>query len=246
MGARTINASTVLLVSPHPDDGELGGGATIRVLIGLGFRVQCVVLTRGERSGEPVVREREGRAALACLGVPDENVYLGDFPDTGIPATHDTIAFLERFVCEELWAAFIPSVHDTHQDHRNTAYACWSAFRSVQRVLAYESPSVTAQFQPNTFVQINGHLKHKWRALNCHKTQVSQGKVYLQYRSIVHLAAFRGAQNGVDYAEAFEAIRLRIDPGTMLPGSRRGRGAALDGHTPRNVLPDLGPCATDS
>ncbi len=214
-----MNASIVLLVGAHPDDIELGCAATICVFLKLGYRVQCVILTRGERSGDPVVREREGRAALAGLGVPDENVHFGEFPDTGIPATHETITFLERFVETELWGAFIPSVHETHQDHRNAAYACWSTFRGVPRLLAYESPSVTAQFQPNTFVEVDGHLRRKWRALNCHRTQVSQGKMYLQYRSIVNLAAFRGAQNGVDYAEAFEALPLRIDPGTNLAAS---------------------------
>jgi hypothetical protein len=44
--------------------------------------------------------------------------------------------------------------------------------------------------------------------------------MYLQYRSMVQLAAFRGQQNGVNYAEAFEAVRLRIDPGFVAPSSR--------------------------
>lgn len=237
-----MNASTVLVVGAHPDDGCLGCGGTIRVFLKLGFRVQCVVLTRGERSGDPEVREREERVALTCLGVPNEGIHFGDFPDTAIPLSHDTIAFLERFGGDDLWAAFIPSAHETHQDHRNLAHACWSAFRGVQRLLAYESPSVTAQFQPNTFVDVNGHVKHKWRALNCHRSQVSQGKMYLQYRSITALAAFRGAQNGVRYAEAFEAIRLRIDWGAVLPRNRRGPGRARD----RCTQPTTSPSATDT
>ena len=41
-------------------------------------------------------------------------------------------------------------------------------------------------------------------------SQIAQARMYLQYESMVHLAAFRGQQNGVEYAEAFEVIRFCI------------------------------------
>ncbi len=88
------------------------------------------------------------------------------------------------------------------------------------RILAYESPSVTPAFNPNVFVPIGGCVRKKWDALRCHRSQIAQNRMYLQYRSMVQLAAFRGEQNGVDYAEAFEAVRLRIDPG-FVGRSRR-------------------------
>lgn len=81
------------------------------------------------------------------------------------------------------------------------------------RILAYESPSVTPAFNPNVFVPIDGFVKKKWAALRCHRSQIAQNRMYLQYRSMVQLAAFRAQQNGVNYAEAFEAVRLRIDSG---------------------------------
>jgi LmbE family N-acetylglucosaminyl deacetylase len=208
-----MGSKRVLFVAPHPDDVEIGCGATICAFVQASFEVACVFLTRGEGGGDPDVREKESRKACASLGLRKGKIFFGGFPDTGITDSHEVIAFLEGFVDDRLWGVFVPSVHETHQDHRHAGEACHSAFRRVGRILAYESPSVTPAFNPNVFVPIDAFVKKKWDALRCHRSQIAQNRMYLQYRSMVQLAAFRGQQNGVNYAEAFEAVRLRIDPG---------------------------------
>jgi len=217
-----MGSERVLFVAPHPDDVEIGCGATICAFVQARFEVACVFLTRGERGGDPDVREKESRKACASLGLRQGNIFFGSFPDTGITVSHEVIAFLERFVDERLWGVFVPSVHETHQDHRHAGEACQSAFRRLGRILAYESPSVTSAFNPNVFVPIGGLVRKKWDALRCHHSQIDQNRMYLQYRSMVQLAAFRGQQNGVEYAEAFEAVRLRIDPGLTVWKKQRG------------------------
>ena len=203
----------VIFVGCHPDDIEIGCGGSVSLFVRLGFKVICVFLTRGEQAGDPAVREMESQRACQRLGVPAENIHWGTFPDTAVQDSHQTIAFLEQFAGGQVWGVFVPSRHETHQDHRHAAQACLSAFRRVTRILAYESPSVTPEFQPNAFIRIDGHLAHKWAALECHRSQIVHGnKMYLQYRSMIRMAEYRGQQNAVDYAEAFEALRFQIDP----------------------------------
>jgi LmbE family N-acetylglucosaminyl deacetylase len=117
--------------------------------------------------------------------------------------------------------ALIPSVHEKHQDHRHAAHAAETALRCVPRLLAYESPSTTAAFMPTSFADITHHLDDKWRALQCHRSQLAKC-MSLEYESMVHLAAFRGQQTGVRFAEAFETLRfvLPMAPARSDPNPR--------------------------
>ncbi|MFQ5952761.1 MAG: PIG-L deacetylase family protein, partial [Candidatus Omnitrophota bacterium] len=77
---------TFLIVSPHPDDSELGIGGTIIKLKKKGHKVFMVDLTSGEPTpfGSEEKREKETRKSTKLLGVDDrvnlglENRYLFD------------------------------------------------------------------------------------------------------------------------------------------------------------------------
>jgi LmbE family N-acetylglucosaminyl deacetylase len=206
--------SVVVFVSPHPDDLELGAFGALAYSLERGFKVLCIYVTRGERGGTPEVREAESRAALKKVGVTGSQVVFGPFTDTRIPDSYKTIKFLEdecRTVDGDIYAAFVPSEHERHQDHRNLALSCQTAFRHCPIILGYESASATAEFKPTTFVDITRFIDLKNEALQCHKSQMTQQKMYLEYRAMVSLAAFRGRQAGVEFAEAFETHRYVID-----------------------------------
>jgi LmbE family N-acetylglucosaminyl deacetylase len=203
---------SIIAVGAHPDDLEIGCGGTICTLAASGFQVKCIFLSRGGCGGDPRVRVRESTIACEHLGVLPQNVLFGDFPDTRITDSIETISFLEQFANDEVFAALIPSAHDDHQDHRRAARACVSAFRRVPRLLAYESPSASAAFRPNAFVEITQFFRTKWAALRCHKSQITRDKSRFDYRSMLRLAAVRGRQVGVHFAEAFETSRLLLEP----------------------------------
>ncbi len=199
-----LNSKTILAVGAHPDDIELGCGGTICGASAAGKRVIAVFLTKGEKSGDPKNRERESTRALSILGTKE--VIFGDFPDTEIPGSHKGVEFLENFF--ELYkpdTVLTHTFHDTHQDHRQVASLCLSAFRNVSRLLSYETPRATGDFSPNYFVDISGFVQTKWDALNCHVSQKT--KRYLAYESMVNLSSFRGSQANVSSAEAFELLR---------------------------------------
>jgi LmbE family N-acetylglucosaminyl deacetylase len=199
-----LGSNVVLAVGAHPDDIELGCGGTIRAAVVAGKKVVAVFLTRGEKSGDPSQRSLESKRALAVLGVTD--VYFGEFPDTEIPNSSKVIDFLEDFHNKTKPETVLThTIHDLHQDHRQVAWHSLSAFRNASRLLAYESPRVTGAFNPAYFVDISGHVTHKFEALKCHLTQ--NQKRYLAYESMVNLSSFRGSQVGLGAAEAFEVVR---------------------------------------
>ncbi|MGB2754697.1 MAG: PIG-L deacetylase family protein [Phycisphaerae bacterium] len=215
-GARAPTRPKVLFVGPHPDDIEIGAGCSVSIYAERGFDVQCIYLTKGERGGDPDVRVKESTEACALLGVPCDHVFFGDFEDTRVPDSFDTVNFLEQFCDERTWAVFVSSPDEAHQDHRHTALCSMAAYRNVRRLLAYETPSTTAGFLPTAFVDVTGYIRRKWQALRCHRSQLAKCRTYLEYRSMRGLAGFRGRQAGVRFAEAFQTIRFVIDPSWQM------------------------------
>lgn len=200
-----------LFIGCHPDDIELGCAGTVRCFVDHGYEVLCVFLTRGDCGGDAAVRAEESRRACRILGVSADHVFFGMFPDTRVPDSAETIAFLEGFCGGDVAYAFVPSVNEVHQDHRHASHSCVTAFRRIPRLFAYESPSVTPAFTPSAFVDITRHIRDKRAALKCHASQIRQRRMYLDYRSMLRLAAFRGSQIGVRFAESFEVVRLLVE-----------------------------------
>ena len=107
----------IVVVSPHPDDAELGMGGTIARLVCEGHDVLVVDLTNGEPTprGTPERRAAEAAAADAVLGCTRRNLGL---PNRAlahtIEARHQLAAVLREHRCEILFA---PHPEDAHPDH---------------------------------------------------------------------------------------------------------------------------------
>lgn len=208
----------VLVVLAHPDD-ELGVAGTCAFLRERGFEIIVIYATKGEAglvpSADPEVRVEEAIAAWEVLGVARENIFFGDFEDTRVSSGSDMIHFLEVFcdVIGTVFLAFIHSKNDRHQDHRSVAMAAQAAFRNLDRVLAYESPSKSLDFRGELCVDISTTIRKKVLALKCHQSQLNQKRTYLKTRDIVSGNAANGSRFGVGYAEAFEVVKLLLwDP----------------------------------
>lgn len=107
-----------LVVSPHPDDAELGMGGTILVLAARGHRVVIVDLTSGEPTpyGDEEKRARETETATEILGI-HERMNLG-LPNRYLFDTRETrlqLAGKIRLVKPD--ALFCPIASDAHPDH---------------------------------------------------------------------------------------------------------------------------------
>jgi bacillithiol biosynthesis deacetylase BshB1 len=177
---------TVLCIGAHPDDVELGMGATIVAMVKAGARVVIVDLTDGEPTphGDHETRMREAGEAAKQLGVaarhtlPFPNRHLADAPEP-----RRAVAELIRQYRPT--RVFLPSPIDAHPDHVAAAAIGLAARFHAKLVktdmtgdpwypkLVFEYPAVHARFtvRPSFVVDISETLEQKLAALRCYQSQ---------------------------------------------------------------------------
>jgi LmbE family N-acetylglucosaminyl deacetylase len=195
----------ILAIGAHPDDIELGCGGTINLYNLNNHLVYGLILSNGERSGDPVIRKQETVDSLNALGV--KRLFFGELPDTKIGNDISTISVIEDIVNKlKPNIIFTHSINEIHQDHRNTAISTFSAARSVPTILCYESPSLMLDFKPQCYHDIIKTIDQKIEALKLHKSQID--KRYFKIDAILGLAKYRGNQINLKYAESFEVFKM--------------------------------------
>lgn len=197
----------ILAIGAHPDDVEIGCGGALLAACDLGHEIYIYVATRGEKSGNPRVREEETKRTAEIIRA--EGLKIADFPDTKLKRDGELIDSIESFMKEiEPHVVFCHTQNDQHHDHQAVALSTIEACRFVPNVLSYESPSAR-NFQPQTFIDITGVISKKLKLLDIFWSQ--RGKQYLRKNAIVGLAEYRAFQTRVEqikYAEAFEVNKI--------------------------------------
>lgn len=218
-----------LLVVAHPDDEVLGAGASIYKWTREGHAVDVAIMcTEAKaRAFRPSDAELEGDtdAAVSFLGVKKK--YEGTFPNIEMNTVPHLklVQFIESAIIESQPDVVITHhPADTNNDHLQTSMACQEAIRlfqrrpEVRRIREFwymEVPSCTEwaindamnQFRPNCYVRVGKEcVDAKIQALSMYRGVM---RPYPHPRSaeyITGLAAVRGSQWGLDYAEAFEVV----------------------------------------
>lgn len=215
-----------LLVVAHPDDEILGFGATGAKLVEQGEIVQPVILSSGAeyRTQRPATPQLLADIERANGVVGFQAPVLGSFPNIQM----NTIPHIDivRFI-EEQVAAFNPSRIVTHHpsdlnnDHLQVSRCCAAAARLYQRqpsgdrlrsFMYMEVPSATdwgfpgqsSPFVPERFVEVGGFIEKKLEALACYRSVMRPYPHPRSAEAIRALAQFRGAQSGLNMAEAFQ------------------------------------------
>lgn len=204
----------VLVLAPHTDDVELGAGGTIAKLIEQGASVTYVAFSTAEQSLlEGLPRDTlaiEVKAATQALGIASENLIIRNYEVRKLNYSRQDI--LEELIVlrkkNSYDLVFVPSCYDIHQDHATVRDEAIRAFKNTT-ILGYEL--VWNNFTSSS-VCINvieeRHLQKKIESLNEYKSQ--NFRSYLSKEFIRSLAIVRGTQIGVQFAEAFDVIRLII------------------------------------
>lgn len=199
----------VLMVAAHPDDVELGAAGLALLLKRSGWVLHYVVLAG---VGYPKAEELMSELARSCelMGVKDQLVC--DFPNTQLPdhshEIRNVLVRLEENIRPGL--VLIPSVNDTHQDHVAVASESVRTFRHRETILSYEIHRHGSYvFKPNVFVDIESVLEEKLEVLASYKTQLH--RAYFNEDVFRSIARVRGTQVGIEYAEAFEAVKVFYD-----------------------------------
>ncbi len=220
----------ILFVVAHPDDEVLGAGATIHKLAGEGHRIAVVTLANhaAARANLSETLASDQQNAFDILGV--QRSYTGDFPNIQMNTVPHLklVQFIEAAIAD--WDAEAIYTHhpsDTNIDHVMTSGAAQAASRLFQRregikrlkqFVYMEVPSSTEwsleppanRFCPNMFVEIGRDgVDVKLKALAAYAGVMRPYPHPRSEEAIVGLAAYRGAQAGCNYAEAFESVFFR-------------------------------------
>lgn len=178
----------VLAIGAHPDDVELGCGATLAKLARQGKKVGILHLTRGERGtrGTAEERRKEAEGAARALGAVElDFLDCGDGSlRTGEAEEDALIAKLREWRPELLLG---PSPSDRHPDHARSHQlvqaACFYAGlrnRHPESGDPYRPGAVFSfmqhdPFEPSFIVDVRETWEAKIEALRCYHSQLYQG-----------------------------------------------------------------------
>lgn len=223
-----------LVVVAHPDDEILGFGATGAKLAARGEIIQPVILCGDvdARTLRPSNQELASDIASANAKAGFQPPVLGSFSNIKMNTVPhlDLVRFIEAQI-ERFAPARILTHHpsDLNDDHGQVARSCLPAARLSQRrgelhqvpsVYFMEIPSATdwafpsgqEMFTPTIYSEITDFLETKIAALECYRNVPRPFPHPRSREAIVALAAHRGAQSGLGYAEAFQAVFQREFP----------------------------------
>lgn len=227
----------VLAFAAHPDDAELGCGATLALAAESGLRVAVADLTAGEMAtnGTPALRLRERDAASAALGLCDR-VCLG-LPDgeIGVSARDRTVVLDAIRVFRPRVVIAPQTALDRHPDHsaagRLVHEACFLAGVSKlggddppHRPRAVYHYSVHTPFTPTFVLDVSSAWERKLAAIRAYDSQFGAAP-----DNSTALA-------GSTFLDVLEAKGRYF--GAMI-GAARGEPFACLGPLPMSVLPGL-------
>ncbi len=226
---RLQDARRILGVEAHPDDLEVGAGATLALLARRGASIHFVSMTGGDRGTKDAratpadvrrVREREARDAAAILGVDD--VHLLEFEDMCLgdtPESRGALATVIRDVRPDTLFCLDPLLTDeSHPDHRAAgrialAAAIFAAFPltpfasgepwSVSRIVLYGTD------RPNLVVDVSETWDLKWQALAAHASQFALEPLRRRADELAATARNLAAHGGGGLCEPLRLVHPR-------------------------------------
>ena len=194
----------ILAIGAHPDDLEIGCFGTLIKHKNSGDNIFGLILTRGERGGNPSKRMDE---ALKSSQIIHMKLEFGDFKDGFVQNYIEVISCIEKIVVsKKIDIIYCPSIHERHQDHRNTGLCVLVAGRKSVEVYAFETISCTNDFNPTMFVDITSNMDTKISCLENHKSQ--EHKLYIQNHGVFNRYRALKVDKPDRFFEAFEVIKL--------------------------------------
>lgn len=198
----------VLAFGAHPDDLEVGAGGLLARLSQEGAEVTMVVVSI------PNNTELRKKEAMAGADIIDADLFVlyEDRPCRveDIPM-HELVRRMDNIVGDVRPDLVIThSAGDLHWDHGLVNRATVSALRRTPcDLLAFlSSPEMNAQSRAigQCFADISKTMETKIAAMSAHSSQVEK----LGLESSRDLARAMGRISGYEYAEVYEALRVRV------------------------------------
>lgn len=195
--------SRYLFIGPHPDDIEIGAGATAAAFVSAGKEVHFLICLDGRFGLEYAeagttedalaeIRKAECLESAAALGV--SHVHFLGLSDGGFytkEALREGIAGVIGEVQPDILFAPDPCVpSECHEDHLNVGEAVrrlayFSSIREIMERYGARAADVKAvayymTAKPNRFVKTTGFKAKQTAAIRLHKSQFPEGKGVLE------------------------------------------------------------------
>ena len=226
----------VLVVIPHPDDGEFWCGGSVSSWVGQGASVHYLLCTDGGKGTSDrqatsadlaVTREAEQQEAAKMLGVQD--VVMLHYPDGEL---EDTTAFRKEVVRQirrvQPEVVICPEPYRRnlawHRDHRITGQVTMDAVFPCARdhlhfLDLWEQEGLephktgTVLFwgseQPDEHIDISDSIHAKVKAVLAHRSQMRNRTETEVEEFVKEWASNAGAEQDYQYAEAFRKVTFR-------------------------------------
>jgi LmbE family N-acetylglucosaminyl deacetylase len=220
----------ILVIAAHPDDEILGCGGTIARLVKEGHEAYTLILGEGITSRDEKrdrhknkknINKIKKQAIRANKIIGVKKVFTYDLPDNRF----DTLPLLDIVkVIEKVKIKIAPNIILTHYekdlniDHRITYQAVLTASRpllneSTKEIYSFEIPSSTEwsyplTFSPDVFFNIADTINLKLQAMQEYETELRELPHPRSLDAIKLTAQQWGVKLGLQFVEAFKAIRI--------------------------------------
>ena len=224
----------ILAFGAHPDDVELGCGATLGKEISKGKRVGIIDLTRGELGtrGTAEIRDQEAQNAAEILGV-DVRCNLSFADGFFINDRNHQLTLIELIRLYQPDVVFCNAIKDRHIDHAKgsslVSDACFlSGLIKIEtkkdgKLQQPWRPKVVYHYiqwqslTPDFVVDVSSHFDKKIEAVLAYKSQFydansAEPETPISSKNFIDSVSYRaqdlGRLIGVSYAEGFNVERL--------------------------------------
>ena len=202
----------ILVLGSHPDDIEIGCGATLLSLTRTRPELEVTWVVLGAEGAREAEARASSKAFLESAG--KSTIIVHKFRDGFFPYVGAEI----KGVFEELKTLVQPDIifthtrHDLHQDHRLVCELTWNTWRD-HLILEYEIPKYDGDLGgPNVFVSVAEELAREKTRLILDLFESQTAKHWFDDELFIGLMRVRGMEgrSPSGYAEAFTCRKLSI------------------------------------
>ena len=224
----------IAVIAAHPDDAELGLGATMALLVSQGHRVIIIDASNGEPTpfGNVATRAHEAAQAATILGVERVNLGLINRAITHDLASRHALAAQLRLNTIDIM--FVPHPLDAHPDHVALTKICVDArfdakltkcaipgqAHHPRRLYHYFCTHLKHVPQPDFIVDCEGFAQKKMQAIAAYKSQFqANAKNHSIANWVESMGRFYGSRINSEFGEPItspECVGVR-DIAALLP-----------------------------
>jgi len=210
---KTKKKKNVVVFGAHPDDFEVGcAGTILKYFKDINLRIYVM----SDRYEDGKMRDlNDQKKAFKLLGMDKVPVEVYDIPTR---IFHDFRSKIRNILYDistqsDVDVVFTPPINDIHQDHLVLADEVLRLFRE-KTIFGFEVIRSGYNFRPQMHVKLTEKIVElKIKAAQSYKSQWSttkSGGYYFATDVMKGLMRARGAQFGLEYAEAFEVYHLKL------------------------------------